>query len=225
MTWTTNPYCTRSDVKLMLDPNMGAQDDGFIDNLIIMAQANIDSEIGYAFQTDGTVNTPSTRSYDGGNATFLWIDGLITLTQVIEKVYFTYLNNNTLWVTGPTSTTDITADIILKPNDYASRGLPAHKLVRNSGLSFQSGTQNIVVSGVWGWPVTNDQIYPGIPNDIGRATARLAVHYFKMRDTAYADIVQSQGGIREKYDKGWPKDVMETIANYQRTRFYTHSYW
>jgi hypothetical protein len=225
MTWTNNPYCLLADVKTMLDPQMGTQDDAFLQSLIVMAQANIDSEIGYLFQTDGTLTTPATRHYDGSNDTFLWIDSLITLTQVIETVFFTYLNNNTLWVTGPTTTTDITADIILKPNDYASRGLPAHKMVRNSGLPFQAGTQNFVVSGIFGWPTSSDQIYPGVPNDISRATARLAVHYFKMRDTAYADIVQSQGGIREKYDKGWPKDVMETINNYQRTRFYTHSYW
>lgn len=225
MAWTNNPYCTLADVKLLLDPNMGTQDDTFLSGLITMAQANIDSEIGYAFQTDGTVQSPSTRHYDGSEDTFLWIDNLLTLVQVQVFVYFTYLNNNIVWVSGPTTTTDITADVILKPNDYVSRGLPAHKMVRNSGLTFPAGTQNIVVSGVWGWPTTSDQIYPGVPNDISRATARLTAHYFKMRDTAYADIVQSQGGIREKYDKGWPKDVMETITNYQRTRFYTHSYW
>lgn len=225
MTWTNNPYCTLSDVKLALDPVMGSQDDGFISSLIPQAQADIDSEIGYAFQTDGTVGSPVTRTYDGSGDTFLWIDNLLTLVQMQELVKFTFLNNNTLWVTGPTSSQDITADIILKPNDYVSRGLPAHKMVRNSGLRFQRGTQNFVVSGVFGWPTSSDQVYPGVPNDISRATIRLVIHYVKMRDTAYADIVQSQGGIREKYDKGWPKDVMETITNYQRTRFYTHSYW
>lgn len=428
MAWTNNPYCLLSDVKTMLDPNMGTQDDVWLQSLIGMAQANIDSEIGYAFQTDGSVITlrsaqtgnngagsttlvlstptgtiagdvliafvnvavagnnvtppagwtliqrqdgatfstlsyyhvagsepasytwtfgssgqavgwlagyigvnnttpvdvslaqynssastnaanngvttlrpndrllyavalpsitpivppagfsdiatafssssqavevsqrltatpgvtgaytattllatpsvthlialapapttvPAMRMYDGSEDTFLWIDNLLTLAQVQQIVFFSYLNNNTVWQNGTNTTQDITADIILKPNDYVSRGIPAHKLMRNSGLTFPAGTQNIVVSGVFGWPTTSDQIYQGVPNDISRATARLAVHYFKMRDTAYADIVQSQGGIREKYDKGWPKDVMETINNYQRTRFYTHSYW
>lgn len=225
MAWTNNPYCLLADVKMLLDPNMGTQDDVFLQGLIPMAQANIDSEIGYAFQTDGTIGSPVTRSYDGSEETFLWIDNLLSLTQVTEVVYFTFLNNMTLWQAGPTTTTDITADIIIKPNDYVSRGIPAHKLMRKSGLTFAAGLQNIVVTGVFGWPTSSDQVYPGVPNDISRATARLAVHYAKMRDTAYSDQVQSQGGIREKYSKGWPEDVKITIDNYQRTRFYTHSYW
>lgn len=225
MTWTNNPYCTLADVKIALDPNMGNQDDTFLQSLIVQAQSNIDSEIGYAFQTDGTVDAPATRTYDGSEQPFLWIDNLLTLVQVQVFTYFTYLNNNTVWQNGVTSTQDITADVVLKPNDYTSRGIPAHKMMRKSGLNFPDGLQNIVVSGVFGWPTTSDQVYPGVPNDISRATARLVVHYFKMRDTAYADIVQSQGGIREKYNKGWPEDVKETINNYQRSRFYTHSYW
>lgn len=224
MTWTTQAYCTLADVKLALDPNMGSQDDTWISTLIPQAQSDLDSEIGYSFQQDGTVGTPATRTYDGSGDVFLWTDGVVSLVSVVEQFKTTYLSSGTVWQAGPTGTQDITADIILKPNDYISRQIPAHKMVRNSGMKFTQGFQNYVVSGIFGVPYLPGQVYTGVPNDITRACVRLTIHYFKMRDTAYADMVQAQGGIRERYLKSWPDDVMATCANYQRTRFFTHSY-
>lgn len=226
MTWTTTAYTTLADVKLMLDPNITTVDDTFLTYLIGVSQEAIDSELGYMFQQDGTVGTPASRTYDGTGDYFLWIDDMVSMAAtngVTETYYNTYLAGGTTWVAGAAQTTDITADIILKPANAIAHELPYHKLQRNSGLNFAAGVNNYVVSGIFGQPILPDQTYPGVPNDISRACARLVVFYYKMRDTSYADIVQSQGGVRQHFSKTWPLDVKQTIDNYQRTRFYTHS--
>lgn len=232
MTWTTQAYCTLADVKLALDPNLGSTDDTFIAELIVQAQADLDSEIGYSFQQDGTSNTPATRIYDGAGLDSLWIDDLISLYggggctptpcgAVFETTRVTYLSTNGVWVPGTTTTYDITADIILQPNNYASYNIPARKMVRNSGLDFAAGKQNYKVMGIFGEPIITGQTYPGVPNDLSRACIRLVVHYYKMRDTNYADMMQEQGGIRERYTKDWPDDVKRIVAKYSHTRFLT----
>lgn len=226
MTWTTQAYTSLSDVKTLLDPNMSTADDTWLTVLMGQAQADIDAELGFSFQQDGTVGTPATRTYDGSGQPFLWIDDLVSLAAtngVTETYYNTYLAGGTTWLAGATQTTDITADIILKPANSVAYGLPFHKLERNSGLDFADGTNNYVVSGVFGQPYLAGQTYPGVPNDISRACARLTVFYYKMRDTNYADMMQSQGGVREHYLKTWPADVMFVVNNYTRTRFATHS--
>lgn len=225
MAWTSTAYCTRADVIQMLDPNLNSTDFVFLDYLIGIAQEAIDSELGYSFQQDGTTNTPASRTYDGTGEYWLWIDDLVSLATVngvTETYYNTYLAGGTTWQAGAVQTTDITADIILKPANALSHEIPYHKLQRNSGLNFAAGTNNYVVSGVFGQPILSDQMYPGVPNDISRACARLVIFYYKMRDTSYADIVQSQGGVRQHFVKSWPMDVMQVLDNYQRTRFYTH---
>lgn len=208
-------YCTRADVKLALDPNMGAADDGFVDILVLQAQADLDSEIGFSFQQDVSATT---RYYDGTGALDLLIDNLVSLSSATERSVLV-TQQGTTWITGSTTEVDITADILLKPNNYTALGVPAYKMVRRSRLPFTEGVQNIKVTGIFGWPIIAGQVYPGVPNDIMRACIRLAIHYFKMRDTAYSDVVQAQGGIRERYFKDWPDDVKRTVANYRRTLF------
>jgi hypothetical protein len=225
MAWTSIPYCTRADVKQMLDPNMSTTDDFFLDYLIGVAQEDIDSELGYSFQQDGTSGSPASRTYDGTGEYWLWVDDLVSLASpggVMETYYNTYLAGGTTWIAGATQTTDITADIILKPANAPALEVPYHKLQRNSGLNFAAGTNNYVVSGIFGQPILADQMYPGVPNDLSRACARLVIFYYRMRDTAYADMVQAQGGVRQHYLKTWPVDVQHVVNNYQRTRFYTH---
>ena len=234
MAWTTQAYCTLADVKLMLDPTLGTQDDTFINGLIAEAQADLDREIGYSFQQDGTSTTPASRLYDGDGTEELWIDDLVSLYTgaggsctpqpcggVIETYTVTYLQGGVQWVLGATTTRDITADIVLRPNNYLAQGIPAHKLIRNSGWHFAEGVQNYQVFGVFGVPYLTGQTYPGVPNDVSRACMRLATHYYKMRDTNYADMIQEQGNVRIHYTKGWPDDVKRIVAKYQHTRFYT----
>ena len=215
MTWTTQAYCTLADAKVALDPFMGTQDDTFLSSLIVQAQADIDREVGYTFQQDGTVGSPATRYYDGQGNHVLSIDDLLTLVQVVFTYTPTSLSSNGVWTSGATFSQDITADIILKPNNT----IPAYQLQRRSGIPFDEGLQNYKVSGVFGEPVLPGQTYPGVPNDIMRATTRLVVHYYKMRDTAYSDMTQEQGGIRERYTKTMPVDVVEIIERYKRRFF------
>src|SRR6266702_5976704 len=226
MTWTATPYCQRADIVLALDPNLTSTDFTFIDQLIPLAQADLDREIGYAFQQAGTANSPATRLYDGTGDNWLWIDDLVAVDTQSGAIIETYQNislvNGVIWQLGSTTTIDITADCILKPNNYLALGVPAHKLVRKSGLWFQAGTQNYQVKGIFGEPIQAGQQYPGVPNDITRACTRLVIHYFKMRDTNYADTLAAQG-VREKYTKSWPADVKAVVANYQHTRFLARS--
>lgn len=215
MVWTTTPYCTLADVKLALDPNMSAVDDTFISTLIAQAQADIDREVGYSFQQDGTTGTPASRYYDGEGQQNLFIDDLISMSQVLEIYQPATVSSNGVWQVGTTITTDITADVILKPNNT----VPAYLLQRRSGLPFEEGTQNYQVLGVFGQPILPGQVYPGVPNDIMRAAIRLCVHYYKMRDTNYADMTQEQGGVRERYNKTMPPDVVEILNRYKRRFF------
>lgn len=243
MTFTAQPYCILNDVKMALDPTITSIDDSWLNQLISEAQADLDSEIGYSFQQDGTSISPATRLYDGmddstssNTAPFtLWIDDLLSLYgggacsptpcgAVLETTYNTFLSTNGVWVSTSPITTDITADIILKPNNYASLGIPAHRMVRNSGLPFQVGTQNYSVMGVFGRPILPGQLYPGVPNDITRACIRLTIHYYKMRDVNYANEMQERGGIRQKYVIDWPDDVMRIVRKYTHRRFVTRSY-
>lgn len=226
MAWTTQPYATLADVKMALDPTLGTTEDGFLSQLLSQAQADLDREIGYSFQQDGTANSPSTRYYDGRGLQFLEIDDLVAPYSLVsgavfETVKITNLSTNGTWISGSSTTTDITADIIYQPNNYSSLGLPAHKLVRNSGLGFAAGTANYKVLGIWGQPYQSIQAYPGVPNDLSRACVRLTIHYFKMRDTNYANVMQETGGIRLIYSKDWPADVLRVVNNYQHTRFRT----
>lgn len=223
MSFTYQPYCNLSDVKLALDPAYASvsPDDAFINTLISQAQADLDSEIGYGFYQDGTLISPATRTYDGTGDTYLWIDDLLSMATCIETSKNTYLSNGAIWVSGTVTTTDITADVILKPNNFASIGQPANKLVRNSGGYFAEGNQNYTVTGVFGEPILPGQLYSGVPNDVTRACIRLTVHYFKMRDTNYASEMQERGGIRQKYTIDWPDDVKRIVNKYAHTRFYT----
>jgi hypothetical protein len=224
MTWTTQAYCTLTDVKTLLDPTLGTQDDTFLQTLIVQAQADLDNEIGFSFQQNGTTQSPVTYYYDGEGKPELWIDDLVSLTSVIETYTVTYMAASGIWQTGTTQTYDITADVIVKPNNYAQLGVPGHKLVRNSGYEFKEGVQNYAVTGVFGQPYIAGQTYPGVPNDLSRACARLVVHYYKMRDTAYADMVQEQGNVRIHYSKDWPDDVKRVVAKYQHSPFFSRAH-
>jgi hypothetical protein len=226
MTWTTTPYCTRSDVKLALDPNISAVDDPFIDSLIAQAQAYMDQEIGYPFQQDGTAGTPATRLYSGDGNSWLQTEDLVALSSTVSGAVFetipnTYLSSGGVWIAVTSTIIDITADIVPQPNNYVALGVPSRKLIRQSGLGFIAGVINYKVLGIFGQPILSGQIYQGVPNDIMRATTRLAVHYYKMRDTNYADLIQEQGNIKVRYTKGIPQDVWDIIDNYRHRRFIT----
>ncbi len=234
MTWTTQAYCTLADVKLALDPQLGNTDDTFLTGLITTAQSDLDSEIGYMFQQDGTSGSPATRLYDGDGTYSLWTEDIVSVATVIETATVTYLAGNGVWVAGTTTTVDITADIILKPNNYAALNQPANKMVRNSGSPFLQGVQNYKVTGVFGQPYIAGQTYPGVPNDLSRACVSLVIHYYKMRDTNYADILSGTGpgmgagpggaDVRMRYVKGWPVDVRHVVNKYSHTRFLTRTY-
>lgn len=203
MPYSTNPYCDNADVKMALDPQMGTTDDTFIDQLITQAQDVIDTAIGYSFQQDGTSTSPTMRVYDGSNPRSLIVDPMQLLTQVVEVQRVSMVGPDGVWQLGNILTVDITADCVLTPNNNPNPFI----LKRISGVEFLPGLQNYQVSGVFGQPVA--------PPGIQRATIRLVVHWFKMRDTNYADVMQEQGGVREKYTKDIPADVLQIIDFYR----------
>lgn len=193
MPFTTSPYATRDQVKSSLDLQ-STQYDSWIDELLLEAQAAIDAEIGYPFQTDGSVGSPATRIYSGNDKPQIWVDDCIQIVQVLED-----------------ASRDITTDVVLGPSNRS----PGYLLRRLSGQNFIFGINNYTVRGVFG--------QPAIPADITRATIRLTGHYFMMRGTSYADRISEQGNIRVIYTKEIPKDIMQIIRRYKRTLALTRS--
>ena len=214
MPWTTTAYATLTQVKTAIDPNMtGTADDSFFNDLLTQAQYLIDDYVGYPFQLDGTPSLPAKRVFDGTGAGELMIDPCQQVTQVIEISKNTYLSSNAgIWVTGNTTTYDITADVVLGPNRVVNNYKPGYSLKRVSGTEFDQGLQNYQVYGVFGWSY--------IPPDVTRAIIRLVATWYKMRDTNYADLITEQGGIRERYNKTIPQDVTEILDRYKHRLFF-----
>lgn len=217
MAYTTNPYCTASQVYSALDLQASSQttDGAWIAELISDAQTFIDTELGYSFQTDGTLATPATRLYDGnpddvrdGSVLFIGTERIISIATVTELTYNTVYAGG-VFISGTTTSTDITADCVLQPNNSLNG---FWKIKRKSGNIFMPGLQNYQVTGVFG--------RPSIPADISRACVRMAVHYYKMRDTNYADQVLEQGLVRLKYSKETPNDVLEILDKHKPRVFY-----
>lgn len=212
MSFTTNPYCVLADVKTALNITNTAND-AWLNALIPQAQAYLDREIGYPFQQDGTSQVPATRYYSGTGMEQLLIDDCLQVTQVIETNYNLIMGSNGMWVQGNPSTLDITADVVLGPDNYPNARDSAYLLYRLSGLPFMTGRRNYQVNGVFGRAT--------IPYEITRACIRLTCHYYKMRDTNYADYIDSvQGAVRQKYNKLCPPDVVEIINAYRRKVFF-----
>ncbi len=205
---TTNPYCQLADVKAALGLQ-SVQFDAWIPTLIIQAQAEIDQYIGYSFQTDGTTQTPTQRTYSGNDADVLYTGDIVSLTQVQEIAYNITVDFSGFYNVTSQTTQDITTDCVIGPSNQN----PGWQLERLSGLEFHRGKRNYVVSGIFGNPT--------IPANIQRACIRIATHWFKMKDTAYADILVEQGGVKQRYTKQLPADVVEILEHYRKRGFYS----
>lgn len=212
MPLSNNPYATLDQVRVALSLK-GTQDDAYLQELIVEATATLDTEIGYSFQSD---TTSATRVYNGNGKVRLMLDNTISVTQVLQNTF-----NITTGYSGPystffqtTQTQDITADCVLGPANVNLMNAPYYTLTRLSGIEFYEGTQNIKVTGIFG--------YPEIPADIVRACIRLVVWMFKMRDANYATVMIEHSNLKQIYDKDLPAAVLRTIAKYQHVGFRTH---
>jgi hypothetical protein len=208
MPFTTNPYCTLAQVKSALDLQTTQYDTWISTDLLTEVQSAIDEEVGYPFQTDGTVGSPASRIYSGNGGPQMLIDDCVQITQVIQTTY--NVTFGTI-ATVTSQTADITADVVLGP---ANRS-PGYFVRRLSGLDFQEGTNNYTISGVWG--------EPSIPADITRAAIRLTVHYFLQRQASYADRLSEQGNVRVQFSNDIPKDILRILRRYKRTLVLTRS--
>jgi hypothetical protein len=215
MAFTTNPYCTLTQVHNALAiPTSQTVDDAWISgDLIPQAQAFIDRYLGYSFQTDGTTGTPATRTYDGNETDSLMIDRCVSITQVLETGYSTILGvfgviEN---VAGPQ--TDITADVFMGPIAVVNNDGYGYILQRISKLPFFEGALNYTVKGVFG--------VPAIPADISRACIRIVVNYYKMRDANYTQTVATGQFGAAKFDPTAPADAIEILDRYRRKGFFT----
>jgi hypothetical protein len=214
MSWTTNPYATLSQVQAACDlsANQITADGSWVQELLVEAQEDIDNYLGYRFQTDGTLLSSATRIYDGNDMFELYIDRCVSIAQVLETQWTITMGTNGEYQQTQTSQVDITQDVSLGPNNFSSRMIPSgYMLRRKSGYPFVYGSQNYQLSGIFGINV--------IPPNITRAACRLVAHYYKMRDTNYSDIIAEQGGVRQKYTKQMPIDVVEILDKFRRRRF------
>lgn len=216
MTFTTNPYCQLADVKTFMNRTDTTQD-SFIDELIPQAQQDIDSELGYSFQTDGTTPSPATRIYTGTGQKRMLIDRCQSIVQVLEQPYSIVIGAFGIIQNQPDMPLDITADVALGPDpNFAS--IPngfGFMLERFSGFPFYEGIRNYTVKGVFG--------IASVPTDITRACILLTIHYFKLRDVGYAQTVASAGpkGYPTKVRRDWPDDVCRLVGRYLRPNFFT----
>jgi hypothetical protein len=197
MPWSTTTYCSRADVKAALDLTTTA-DDSWIDELIDEAQNLIDEELGYRHQT-----ITETRYYDGNGLDFLMVGDIQSFTNVTE------------------GGVDITSRCYLGP--YNASDSQPYKLVKTGtdvggnrfGSEFSEGRRNISVTGTFGRST--------VPSWVKRITIRLVVHWYKMRDSNYADAMTSQGGNKLIYRKELPKDVREVLDFKARRGFRARS--
>lgn len=209
MAYTTTPYCSLDDVHSVLGiPTADIDDDTWIENTLIPdAQDFIDSYIGYSFQTDGP---GSTRVYDGNGLGRLITGEYITaFTQVLETTFDVVLGSGDIFTINTTKTVDITQDCFLGPPNKSY----GYYLQRVSQLPFVQGTQNYKITGTFG--------RTPIPAKISRACARLAAHYYKMRDTNYADTITEQNSVRMRYKKEAPIDICEILEQHRRRAFFS----
>lgn len=203
MSWTTKAYCTLDDVKALAD-RRSATDDDFLTTLIARAQAVVDAELGFAFQTDGTALAPATRVYNGNDATQLIIKPCVALAATTAVIVRTYSISSSGGVMTRTATdTDISADVLLGPASRINEGNSGFILERYSGATFDLGRQNIIVAGIWG--------YASIPPAITHATARLTAHFLANRDARYQDVSGNDELGKLFYRTQIPADVRDLI--------------
>lgn len=208
MAYTNNPYCTLAQVHSALDLTSTAWDNWIANDLIPEAQAFIDEYCGRTWQTDGTVATPTTRLYDGNDRDTLLVDEIVSITSVSETSYLVVLGASGQFNLASTTTVNITADVVLGPTRLVNLGQSGYTLRRITGLPFTQGMRNYAVVGVFG--------NANLPPAISRAAVRLCVHWYKMRDTNYADLLTEQGGVRQHYSKQLPADIVEVLDRYRR---------
>ncbi len=199
-------YCLLDDVKTDLDMQ-GTQDDEIIQNYILDAKAFIDAELGYSFGQSGATTAPVTRLYTGRGRSILQVDPILQVVQV----QIVYPATQAGVVPQPQ---DVTWDVVASQNDQGYAIL----LARNFGV-FPIGILNIQIAGVWGRTLDTQ----AVPPPIARANRRLAVHWYRMRDTSYADTMLTKETGTVSYRKDIPQDVQEILKRYRPRSFRSRS--
>lgn len=201
----TVAYCTVDQLKASLSITT-TTDDAFLTDLVAQAQAEMDSYLGYSFQTEGSVATPAVRKFNGLDSSQLLIGDTVSVVQVLESLSVLGADVTGAYVVN-TTTTDITADCVLGPPNAE---VPFF-LERLSGFRFARGTRNYEVHGIFG--------RASLPADITRACVRLAGHYYRMRDAAYQDTTANAQFGQMRYRTQMPWDVVNILDRYKRRVF------
>jgi hypothetical protein len=152
-----------------------------IDSWIEGVEKIIDKITGRNFIADSTA---SARLYDGDGSTELLIDEAIAITKV-EVGNDSYGANFTEVVASGADR------YFLKPDNYAAKELPVHKIILNA-RTFTSGIQNNRVTAKWGYSAA-------VPADIEFAATVFVA------------------GIINQHRQGGDEIKSEKIGNYQVT--------
>lgn len=188
-------YVTLADLKEELGVT-GTSDDGQLRNKINDAQRYIDGQTNRTFEA-----VTKTRYYGSGildyfDSSIIHIDDdLLSITTLLN---------------GDANATEIVAASYWLLDRNA--GPPYHgiKLTDTSGVSWEWAVDGwISIAGTWGY-ATNT------PDDIRRATIRLAAYYYRNKDSQVFDVtaMPEQGVIT--IPKGVPADVTRIIRRYKR---------
>ena len=132
MAFTQKPYALLDDVKAAGSITVST-DDNFLAALLSQAQTEIDAELGYSFQTDGTVAAPAQRTYNGNGSSQLLIDRCVSVSQV--QTYVVGPDVTGALIRTAQTPSDITGDCLLGPVN-ASVGFLLERL---TGASFPLG--------------------------------------------------------------------------------------
>jgi hypothetical protein len=208
MAWTSKPYCTVDDVKLVYDKRT-ATDDDLIQSFITTAQEQIDTFVGFPFQTDGTVATPATRTYDGNGAEQLLIDRCLSLVSVQWQTYTFGTDPATGAVTRTANPPiDITAAVVLGPPNTSPSYLLQHLIDH-----FELGKRNYVVTGVFGFAT--------VPQPVKRACELEVIAMLDARNRGYRRQMAGPGGTNAGMVK--PDDLcaeaQTLLGRYKRVRY------
>lgn len=195
-------YCTRAQVKREIITEQNTDDD-LIDDAIRQATDYIDR---YTHTTFG-VDTESQRLFHPSahvaGSTLRIDEPLVGITAVTNA-----------------QGTTIPADAYtLTPLNWQAQGRRITGIVikRASGLRWYAGCPTeetlITVTGYWGYSL-------GVPPAIERACIRLALFYYKQRESGVLDVVAvPEAGIIQM-PKGFPKDVQILLRPFVQRRAY-----
>ncbi len=194
-------YATVGELRdRMRDPN-DKLDAGLLEASIRVASRAIDEWCRRRFWRDTAVSARTYGLLDFGDANYVWIDDVATLTGVVVKTDDAG--------TGSYSTTWATTDYALSsPNKYreSARSWNVLHALHNKSFPFFPGQEPIQVTATWGWSQ--------IPEQVREACLLKATNYYKRKDAPWGIAGSNEWGLVRITRQD--VDVIELLNNFRK---------